>query len=114
MRALGLAVALMLVANVTSAQDGRLPAPDAFRVSWQEEMEPAGARVVGRVHNDSAFRVTDVRLEIQGFDVNKRAVGRTSAWAFGDILPGGEASFAFEAIPGAVSYRIAVVSYDLV
>jgi len=35
-------------------------------------------------------------------------------WAIGDIDPGGETSFVFDALPDAVSYQIAVVSYDVV
>jgi hypothetical protein len=41
-------------------------------------------------------------------------VGRAFAWAFGDIVPGGDTSFAFEPMPAASSYWIGVVSYDLV
>jgi hypothetical protein len=104
----------MLVATVASAQDQRPAALNAFRVSWERETEPVAPRIVGRVHNDSPFRVTDVRLEVQALDAKGQAVGRMFAWAFGDIVPGGETSFAFDAMPDAVSYRIAVVSYDVV
>ena len=114
MRAVGLGVVLMLVATAASAQDQIPAVPGAFRVSLEREQHPVAGRIVGQVHNGSPFRVTDVRLEIQGFDADKRAVGRTFAWAFGDIVPGGETSFAFEAMPGAFSYGIAVISYDLV
>ena len=75
MRALGFGVALMLVTAVASAQDQWLPAADAFRVSWQRETDPVAPRIVGRVHNDSPFRVTDVRLEVQGLDANRQGRG---------------------------------------
>jgi hypothetical protein len=114
MKALGFAAALMLVATVASAQDQRPPAPGPFRVTWQQETDPVASRIEGRVHNDSPFRVTDVRLEVQGLDPDNRLVGRTFTWAIGDIAPGGETSFVFEAIPEAVSYRFAVLSYDVV
>jgi hypothetical protein len=58
--------------------------------------------------------VTDVRLQVEGLDSDRQTVGRTFVWAFGDIAPGGETSFVAEPMPGAVSYRITVVSYDLV
>jgi len=32
----------------------------------------------------------------------------------GDIAPGGETFFVTEPLPGAVSYQITIVSYDLV
>jgi len=35
-------------------------------------------------------------------------------WALGDIGPNGETSVVAETIPGAVTYRITVVSFDLV
>jgi hypothetical protein len=66
------------------------------------------------VHNDSPFRVTDVRLQLEGLGADRQAVGWTFAWAVGDLVPGGETSFVFDALPGAVSYRFAVVSYDVV
>jgi len=114
MKALGFGVALMLVATVVSAQDQRSPAPDAFRVSWQRETDPVARRIEGRVHNDSPFRVTDLRLEVQDLDADGRLVGRTFTRTIGDIVPGGQTSFVFEAMPEAVSYRFAVVSYDVV
>jgi len=50
----------------------------------------------------------------EGLDPDRHPVGRTLVWAFGDIVPGGETSFVAEPMPDAVSYRITVVSYDLV
>ena len=114
MKALGFGFALMLVATVAWGQAQRPPATDAFRVSWDRETDPVDRRIEGRVHNDSPFRVTDVRLEVQGLDAGGRPVGRTFAWALGDIAPGGDSSFVTEAVPGAVTYRITVVSYDVV
>jgi hypothetical protein len=35
-------------------------------------------------------------------------------WALGDIDPGSESSFVAEAMPGAVTYRITVISFDIV
>ena len=103
MKALGFAAALMLVATVASAQDQRPPAPGPFRVTWQQETDPVTRRIEGHVHNDSRFRVTDVRLQVEGLDAGSRSVGRTYAWALGDIAPGEDTSFVTEAVPGAVT-----------
>jgi hypothetical protein len=65
-----------------------------------------GVHDQGSVFNDSPYRVTDVRLAVEGFDANQRFVGRVLTWAFGDIAPGGETGFATEPLPGAVDYRI--------
>jgi hypothetical protein len=114
MKALGFGLALMLVSTTAWSQDQRPPASDAFRVSWQRETDPVAQRIEGRVHNDSQFRVTDVRLQVEGLDGGSRPVGRTFAWALGDIAPGQDTSFVTEAVPGAVTYHITVISYDVV
>jgi hypothetical protein len=109
----GLGIALMLVATAAWGQDQR-PAADVFRVSLQPETDPVASRMEGRIHNDSGFRVTNVRLHVEGVDASGQPVGRRFTWAFGDIAPGGETSFILEAMPGAVSYRIAVDAFDVV
>src|SRR5262249_37394643 len=114
MKALAVGVVLMLVASVASAQDSVPAMSQAFRVSLDGEQHPVAGRIVGQVHNDSGVRVTDVRLEILGFDTNRHAVGSRLAWAFGDIVPGGDTAFAFEPMPDASSYEIRGISYDVV
>ena len=110
--AIALALALMLPTTV--AWGGDRPANDSFRVSWEPEPDPVASRIEGRVHNDSLYRVTDVRLQIEGLDADGQPVGRTFAWALGDISPGGETSFVVEGMHGAVTYRMAVYSFDVV
>jgi hypothetical protein len=114
LKGVGLGLAMVLVATMASAEDQRSLGPDAFRVSWQQETDPVARRIEGHVHNDSSFRVTDVRLEVRGLDAKSNVVGRTFPWAVGDIEPGGETSFVFDGMPDAISYRIVVVSYDVV
>src|SRR5438445_12240886 len=84
------------------------PAPAAFRVSWQRETDPVARRIEGRVHNDSPFRVTDLRLEVQDLDADRPLVGRTFTRTIGDIVPGGQTSVVFQAMPEAVSDRLRV------
>jgi hypothetical protein len=47
-------------------------------------------------------------------DGNSHPVGKRVAWALGDIAPGAETSFRVEVMSGAVTYRIGVLSYDVV
>ena len=96
------------------AAAGGVPLQQWFRVQWTSPAEGAGGMIKGTVANDSPYRVTDVRLKVEGWDAERHAVGSRLAWAFGDIAPGGETSFAVEALPGAVTYRIEVVTYDAV
>jgi hypothetical protein len=83
-------------------------------VSWGPETDHVTSRIEGRVHNDTGFRVTDVRLQVEGLDADRHPVGRTFAWALGDIAPGGATSFVAERMPAAVTYRIVVYSFDVV
>jgi hypothetical protein len=112
--AVALALALMLPTPVAWGQEPDRPANDSFHVSWEPETDSVTPRIEGRVQNDSRFRVTDVRLEVEGLNAAGQPVGQTFAWAFGDIGPGGETSFLVEGMRGAVTYRIAVDSFDVV
>jgi hypothetical protein len=111
-RAFTLGFAVLFVATAAWGQE-RGPADASFRVSWEPRFG-APATIGGRVYNDSTYRVTNVRLRIEGLDADSRPVGQKLAWALGDIVPGGETSFVAESVPGAVSYRIAVHSFSLV
>jgi hypothetical protein len=91
-----------------------IPIQQWFRVQWTPSGDGAMAVIKGTVSNGSPYRVSDVRLKVEGWDANQHAVGTRLAWAFGDIASGGETHFAVEALPGAVTYRIEVVSYDAV
>jgi hypothetical protein len=112
--ALAYVIASMLALAGASGEPPPTLGADAFRVSLREEADLPARRVEGLVRNTSAYRVTNVRLHVRGLDADGRLVGRTFAWALGDIVPGGDSSFAFQPIPEAVEYDIAVVSYDLV
>jgi len=112
--ALGLVLALLTPA--AWGQDRDQPANGWFRVSWAPEMNGATPtpRIEAHVNNASPYRVTNVRLQVEGLSVDSHPVGRRFAWAVGDIGPGGETSVVMEIMPGAVTYRITVVSFDLV
>jgi hypothetical protein len=113
-RSLTLGLVLVLLTTAGWAQTGTAPAQRWFRVSWAPPTDEVVPTIKGSVFNDSPYRVTDVRLEVEGLDANLHPVGRMLTWAFGDIAPGGETAFVAEPVPGAVNYRITVVSYDLV
>jgi hypothetical protein len=112
--ALTCGLALVLMTTAAWGQTGEQMAQRWFRVSWAPATNGVVSTIKGNVFNDSPYRVTDVRLQIEGLDAERHPVGLRLAWAVGDIDPGGETSFAAEPVPGAISYRITVVSYDLV
>ena len=113
-RSLTLGLALVLLTTAAWGQTGEQGAPRWFRVSWTPPTDGVVSRIKGSVFNDSPYRVTDVRLQVEGLDADHHSVGRRLAWAVGDIAPGAATFFAAEPLPGAVDYRITVVSYDLV
>jgi len=89
------ALALALILPITAwGQTPDQSANDWFRVSWKPSTHRVASRIEGHVYNDSPYRVTAVRLRVQGVDA--------------------ETSFVVEAIPGAVTYRIAVLAFDVV
>jgi hypothetical protein len=106
----GLGLALLVTAAWAQAAE-RTP---QFHVTWAPPSDGLPATIKGKVFNDSSYRVTDVRLQVEGLDADHHSVGRRLAWAIGDIGPRGETFFVAEPLPGAVSYEITVVSYDLV
>ena len=117
-RALVAAVAPLLLGITLAAQpargeDGR-SGPGTFRVNWHHRPDALTATIEGQVHNDSPFRVTDVRLRVEGLDAEHRRIGERVVWVFGDIDPGGESTYVVDPIPGAVEYRVTVTSYDRV
>jgi hypothetical protein len=100
----------------TSAGWGQIPTPPNgwFRASWQPRPGDLSSTIQGNVYNSSPYRVTDVRLQVEGIDGENHPVGALFACAIGDIPPGGETSYVADTIPGAVAYRVTVVSYGLV
>ena len=111
---LALGLALVLMAAAAWGQGAGQPANGSFRVSWEPRTTGVIPTIQGNVRNDSGVRVTDVRLQVEGLDAGGRPMGGRVAWALGNIVPGGESSFVVESVAGAVSYRIAVVSFAVV
>jgi hypothetical protein len=115
-RLLTLVVLLIIAVSVTVAwaqNFGGSPAP-WFHVTWNEHRYGPVLKIEGYVQNASPFRVTNVRLEIDGLDGGGRSVARASGWTFGDIAPGDRGYFSAPAIAGATTYQITVSSFDVI
>jgi hypothetical protein len=85
-----------------------------FRVTWQPRAYGVVPALEGRVQNDLPFRITAVRLRVEGFDDAGQPVGETSTWAFGSIPAGGQGHFVVPPLPRAATYRITVAGFDRV
>jgi hypothetical protein len=112
--ALGLGLAIVLMTAPVWGQVHERLGNGWFRVTWQPRSDGVAPRIEGHVYNDSAVRVTNVRLQVEGLAADSHLAGKTFVWAVGDVVPGGETYFVVESIPRAVSYRIGVVSFDVV
>jgi len=106
----GLALGLLTM----SAWAQNAAAPAQFRVSWQPRAGGGVPTIEGHVHNDSPYRVTNVRLEVDAVDTNGGLMARRDAWALGDIPPGGDSTFVIERFEGAANYQMKVLSYNVV
>jgi hypothetical protein len=115
-RLLTLVVPLIIAASVTAAwaqNFGGSPAP-WFHVTWNEHRYGPVLKIDGYVQNASPFRVTNVRLQIDGLDAGGRSVAHAFGWTFGDIAPGDRGYFTAPAISGATAYQITVSSFDVI
>jgi hypothetical protein len=115
-RSLTVAVALILAVSTTPAwaqNFGGSPAP-WFHVTWNNRGYGSVPTIEGYVQNASPFRVTNVRLQIDGLDGGGRSVAQAFGWTFGDIAPGDRGYFTAPAIPGATAYQISVASFDVI
>lgn len=110
----------MLLALVVSAPaadglaQGIAPSAEGLRVTWQPRQYAVVPAIEGYVQNDTVYRVSAVRLRIEGLDANGQAVGETSTWTFGAIPPGGRGHFVVPPVPRATTYRITVTAFDRV
>lgn len=97
-----------------SAWAQNAPPPGLFRLNWEPREGGGVPTIQGHVHNDSPYRVTNVRLEVDAVDANGGLMARRNAWALGDIPPGGDSTFVVERFEGAANYQMKVLSYSVV
>jgi len=91
-------VLLTTTAWAQTGQTGEQAAQRWFHVRWAPPTEDVVSLIKGSVFSHSPYRVTDVHLQVEGLDPDRHP----------------ETSFVAEPLLDAVSYRITVVSYDLV
>jgi hypothetical protein len=118
LRRVGMSLLLALVVSWTAtdglAQGVPTPPAEPLRVTWQRRAYAVVPVIEGYVENGTVFRVSAVRLRIEGFDASGESVGETSTWTFGSIPPGGRGHFVVPPVPRATTYRITVTAFDRV
>ena len=93
-----------------------VPIADALRVDLAASPPgPSGPRAHGYVINDSSYRITAVRLRVDGTDPDGQPLEPAYGWVPGDIAGlGGRASFSIVVPANAARYAISVTSFDTV
>jgi hypothetical protein len=110
----GVLCVLGVLSSAAWAQDFGRSSADWFHVSWEPRAYGTTPSIEGYVHNATLYRVSNVRLRIEGLDAEHRLVGQVFVWTFGDIGPGDRAYFVATVVRGATTYRITVASFDVV
>lgn len=110
----GLMVLVAVLGPAAWAQNFAGSSADWFRVSWGPRTYGLRPSIEGYVANHSLYWVSNVRLRIEGLDAATRPVGERYVWTFGTIAPSDRGYFVAETVRGAATYRITVVSFDVV
>jgi len=110
---------LILIAAVARAAPAAAQPPSLLeshlRVEWDvPALPPAMAKIVGYVHNDSTFVITNVRLHVVGRDAAGAATEERWGWVFGDVPAGGRAFFAVPIGAPEAAFTVTVTSFDAV
>jgi hypothetical protein len=82
-----------------------------FRLEWQVTRGAKGPAIEGYVHNQARQTAERMQLRIERLDAAGTVIGTSSAWVIGTI-PRDDRAYFRAAVPDAVSYRVAVVSFD--
>ena len=112
-RALLLGLATALVSTSSHAQGDR-PTAESFRIEWTRR--PAWMRpgTDGYLHNDSRWRVTNVRVRAQVVDPSGRVVRESMVSVFGNAVPGTRTFFVLPPLAEGEGYQLTVASFDLI
>lgn len=111
-------VFVMVVSGIFAAvvAKAQTPATDTqgqFRFDLEEADSHRGHAVEGYIYNQSPWRITNVRLRVQGVDPSGTVTNESSGWVVGDVKAGGRGYF-YVPVPRAAGYRASVQSFDKV
>jgi hypothetical protein len=110
-----LAAALLGLLLAAGAHAQMTGSGQSFPVEWARRSDPwLKPAVEGYVHNDSMFRVGNVRLRVEVLDSSSRPVNERFAWVHGNIDAGARGYFVLSLPEAGHTYRITVVSFDLI
>jgi len=86
-----------------------------FSVRWEpQQLADRATALKGYVDNRTQLRVTNVRLRVEALDGAGQVVGQSLGWVLGDVPGGGRGYFTVPLEATGATYRVSVVSYDVV
>src|SRR5262245_21500743 len=104
--------AALAEASVVKAQGAAAEAPSPFRIEIASADGPRGLGVQGYLYNGLPWRITNVRLRVEGLDANGGVTESVSGWVMGDVTSGGRGYFYVPVSSEAPTYRATVQSFD--
>jgi len=94
------------------AQTPTADAQTPFRFQLAQTDGPRGLGVEGYVCNGLPWRITNVRLRVDGVGANGTVTASLSGWVMGDVEAGGHGYFYVPVSSAAKTYRATVQSFD--
>jgi len=112
----GFMVAGLLVLGFVdmAASQGQAGVARLLRVEWEQVTEACcPPRLVGQIHNGSAYRVGSVRLRVETLDGSNQVVRETLAWIYVTVPARSTAQFSLRRPPGD-AFRLSIESFVLI
>jgi hypothetical protein len=114
-RALLIAAAAFVVAGASAqAQPPGRPTAESFRIEWVRRPPSMRPGVDGYIHNDSRWRVTNLRIRAVVVDAAGTVVRESVVSVWGNSVPGTRTFFTLPSIAEGEIYQLTVVTFDLI
>ena len=114
-RALLIAAAALVVAAASAqAQPPGRPTAESFRIEWVRRPPSMRPGVDGYIHNDSRWRVTNLRIRAVVVDAAGAVVRESVVSVWGNSVPGTRTFFTLPSIGEGEIYQLTVVTFDLI
>jgi len=105
--------ALVVVAASAQAQSPR-PTAESFRIEWARRPPSMRPGVDGYIHNESRWRVTNIRVRAVVVDAAGHPVRESLVSVWGNAVPGTRTFFTLPSIGEGEIYQLTVVTFDLI
>jgi hypothetical protein len=108
------AVTALVVVAIAHAQPPGRPTPESFRIEWVRRPPSMRPGVDGYIHNDSRWRVTNIRVRAVVVDDAGTVVRESVVSVWGNAVPGTRTFFVLPALREGEVYQLTVITFDLI